>query len=193
MLVQRPFSSRDFIYELKFDGWRALCFLRDGKAQLVSRHKNSLSERFPQLREIGKLVKANTAILDGEIVALDRDGIPSFDGLRARRDRECSTVFYSFDLLYLDGFDLRNCPLIKRKALLKSVLPKDNTGRIRFTDHIIGTGERFFEKLEALQIEGMVMKRKDSVYSGLRSRDWLKVKTTEGRLTTRKRMETWSS
>jgi bifunctional non-homologous end joining protein LigD len=167
MLVKRSFSSRDFIYELKFDGWRALCFLRNGKAQLVSRHKISLSERFPQLREIGKLVKANTAILDGEIVALDRDGMPRFDGLRSRRDPECSTVFYCFDLLYLDGFDLRNCPLIKRKALLKSVLPKDNTGRVRYTDHVSRSGQQLFQFLEALNLEGMVMKRKDSVYSGL--------------------------
>ena len=74
-------------------------------------------------------------------------------------------MFYVFDLLYLDGYDLTACPLTKRKALLKRILPKANTGRIRFTDHITGSGERLFEKLEALQLEGMVMKRKDSVYA----------------------------
>jgi bifunctional non-homologous end joining protein LigD len=105
----------------------------------------------------------------------------------------CSVVLYAFDLLYLDGYDLTGCPLIKRKALLKRILPKDNTGRIRFTDHINHSGERLFEKLEALQLEGMVMKRKNSVYSGLRSRDWLKVKTAAGRLTMQKRIDTWSS
>jgi bifunctional non-homologous end joining protein LigD len=108
-----------------------------------------------------------------------------------RRDHSCSVVLYCFDLLYLDGFDLTACPLFKRKPLLKRILPKDNTGRVRFTDYITGNGERLFEKLEALQLEGMVMKRKDSVYSGFRSRDWLKVKTAAGKLTMQKRTERW--
>ncbi len=89
--------------------------------------------------------------------------------------RKCSIVFYAFDLLHLDGFDLTGCPLIKRKALLKRILPKDNTGRIRFTDHIAGNGEALFEKLEALNLEGKVMKRKDCVYAFTRCGDWLKV------------------
>jgi bifunctional non-homologous end joining protein LigD len=74
---------------------------------------------------------------------------------------------------------------------LKRTLPKDNTGRVRFTDYITGNGERLFEKLETLQLEGMAMKRKESVYSSLRSRDWLKVKTTAGRMTMQNRIETW--
>jgi bifunctional non-homologous end joining protein LigD len=74
---------------------------------------------------------------------------------------------------------------------LRRILPKNNAGRVRFTDYICGSGERLFEKLEALQLEGMVMKRKDSVYSGLRSHDWLKVKTTAGRMTMQERIETW--
>jgi bifunctional non-homologous end joining protein LigD len=81
--------------------------------------------------------------------------------------------------------------LLKRKALLKRVLPKDNTARVRYNDHISGSGDQLFQFLEALSLEGMVMKRKDSVYSGLRSRDWLKVKTTAGRRTMQKRIETW--
>ena len=100
-------------------------------------------------------------------------------------------VFYAFDLLYLDGFDLTRCPLIKRKALLKKILPKDNTGRVPYTDHISGSGERLFKKIEALNLEGMVMKRKDSVYAFTRCRDWLKVRTTSGRVTIQKRIENW--
>jgi len=114
-------------------------------------------------------------LIDGEIVALGEDGLPEFDALRFRRGRKCSIVFYAFDLLHLDGFDLTGCPLIKRKALLKRILPKDNTGRIRFTDHIAGNGEALFEKLEALNLEGKVMKRKDCVYAFTRCGDWLKV------------------
>jgi bifunctional non-homologous end joining protein LigD len=83
------------------------------------------------LKQAGKNIKANSAILDGEIVALDAKGLPHFSGLRSRRPNT-AIVFYAFDLLYLDGFDLTGCPLIKRKALLKSILPKDNTGRVRF-------------------------------------------------------------
>jgi bifunctional non-homologous end joining protein LigD len=136
--------------------------------------EEQLNERFPELREIGKAIKAKAALIDGEIVALSEDGLPQFEALRFRRGSKCSIVFYAFDLLHLDGFDLTGCPLIKRKALLKRILPKDNTGRIRFTDHIAGNGEKLFEKLEALNLEGMVMKRKDSVYAFSRCRDWLK-------------------
>jgi bifunctional non-homologous end joining protein LigD len=123
-------------------------------------------------------------------VALDQDGLPQFDALRSRR-RDCSVVLYAFDLLYLDGYDLTGCPLIKRKALLKRILPKHNTCRIRFTDHVIGKGQALFEKVEGLQLEGVVAKRKDSVYSGLQSRDWLKVRTSGGKTTIQKRIETW--
>jgi bifunctional non-homologous end joining protein LigD len=164
--------------------------VRDGKAHLVSRRRNSLNERFPELRDIGELIKAKTALIDGEVVALDQDGLPQFDALRSRR-RDCSVVLYAFDLLYLDGYDLTGCPLIKRKALLKRILPKHNTCRIRFTDHVIGKGQALFEKVEGLQLEGVVAKRKDSVYSGLQSRDWLKVRTSGGKTTIQKRIETW--
>jgi bifunctional non-homologous end joining protein LigD len=81
--------------------------------------------------------------------------------------------------------------VIKRKALLKHILPKDNTGRIRFADHVVGKGEALFQRGEALNLEGMVMKRRDSVYSGLQSRDRLKVRTTAGKTTIQKRIETW--
>ena len=190
-LVHKPFSGQEWLFEPKWDGWRATCFVKDGEARFVSRKRNSLNERFPQLKHVGELIKATTAVLDGEIVALDKDGLPHFDSLRSRRS-DTSIVFYAFDLLYLDGFNLTACSLVQRKALLKSVLPKDNTGRVRFTDHVTGNGERLFEKLEALKLEGMVMKRKDSVYAFMRCRDWLKVKTTAGRLTMKKRIENWS-
>ena len=143
------------------------------------------------MRHIAEAIKATTAVLDGEIVALDENGLPRFDALRSRRRTHTSIVFYAFDLLYLDGFDLTNCPLIKRKELLRRILPKENTGRVRFTDHISGDGEWLFAKLEALKLEGMVMKRKDSVYSFSRCRDWLKVRTSAGRVTMQHRIENW--
>ena len=189
-LVQKPFSSQQWLFEPKWDGWRAICFLRDDEAHFISRKHNSLNERFPQLKEAGKVIRATTAILDGEIVALDENGLPRFEGLRSKLTRS-AVVFYAFDLLYLDGYDLSGCPLIKRKELLRKILPKDNTGRVRYTDHISGSGERLFKKIEALNLEGMVMKRKDSVYAFARCRDWLKVRTTSGRATIQKRIENW--
>jgi bifunctional non-homologous end joining protein LigD len=160
------------------------------KLVAVSRRRNSLDERFPELRDIGKVIKAEAALIDGEIVALGEDGLPRFDSLRSR-GHKYSIVFYAFDLLHLDGFGLTACPLIKRKALLRRILPKDNTGPIRFTDHISGNGKGLFERLEALSLEGMVMKRKDSIYSFSRCRDWLKVKTVAGKATMLKRIENW--
>jgi bifunctional non-homologous end joining protein LigD len=191
-LAAKPFSDLGWLFEPKWDGWRTLCFVRAGKVHLVSRRKNSLTERFPELKDIGKAIKATAALIDGEVVALGEDGLPQFDALRFRPVRKCSIVFYAFDLLHLDGFDLTGCPLIKRKALLRRILPTDNTGRIRFTDHIAGSGERLFEKLEALNLEGMVMERKDSVYAFTRCHDWLKVKTLAGKMTMQKRIETWA-
>ena len=187
-LVQKPFSSHQWLFEPKWDGWRAMCFLKDGEVRFISRKRNSLNERFPQLKGIAELIQAGNAIVDGEIVALDGKGLPHFEGLRSRR---YAVVFYAFDLLYLDGFDVTRCPLIKRKELLKKILPKDNTGRIRYTDHITGKGERLFEKIETLNLEGMVMKRKDSVYAFTRCRDWLKVRTSSGQITIQKRLQTW--
>ena len=112
--------------------------------------------------------------------------------LRSRRSvADCVIVYYAFDLLHLDGRDLTETPLISRKAALKKILPKRDTGRIRYTDHIVGEGERFFGELERRQLEGMVAKRADSLYVGGRTRAWVKIKTAAGREEMQKRSETW--
>ena len=155
-----------------------------------SRKGHSLTERFPELRRIS--VKASTAVLDGEVVALGQDGKPCFEGLHGRTSEvACVIVFFAFDLLYLDGYDLTQCPLVARKAALKRILPKGDTARIRYTEHFLGSGKRLFSAIEKMQLEGMVAKRKDSVYSRGRSRLWQKVKTTAGRDEMQKRIETW--
>ena len=103
-LVKAAFSNPDWIFEPKWDGYRAICFIRDGEVRLVSRRRNDLTAKFPELQSIGESIKASTAVLDGEIVALDEKGMPCFDGLRSRRGAgECVIVYYAFDLLYLDG------------------------------------------------------------------------------------------
>jgi len=99
--------------------------------------------------------------------------------------------FYAFDLVYFDGEDLSQYSLVARKATLKRILRRPAKARIRYTDHIEAEGERLFAEMEALALEGMVCKRKDSVYAHARSKYWLKVKTAAGRLTMQKRIETW--
>jgi bifunctional non-homologous end joining protein LigD len=178
------------LFEPKWDGFRALCFLRDGKVRFISRRRRNLTERFPELHEIATLIKAKTAIIDGEIVALDRTGKPSFDALRFRQ-RRGAIAFYAFDLIYFDGEDLSQYPLVARKVALKRILRKPSTGRIRYTEHIEEQGEWLFKELEGLQLEGMVAKRKDSIYAFARSRLWLKIKTNSGRSEMQQRIENW--
>jgi bifunctional non-homologous end joining protein LigD len=190
MLVREPFSDPEFLFELKLDGYRAICFVESGRVRFLSRKGHSLTERFPELRRIS--VKATTAILDGEVVALDQEGMPCFEGLHGRSSQAaCVTVFFAFDLLYLDGYDLTGCPLVARKAALKRILPKGDMDRIRYTEHVLGSGKRLFGEIERLKLEGMVAKRKDSVYSRGRSRLWRKVKTAAGRTEMQKRAEVW--
>ena len=117
--------------------------------------------------------------------------MPSFDSLR--RQHHGPIVFYAFDLLYFDGEDTSQYPLLARKAALKRILRKASTGRIRYTEHIEGQGEQLFTQLEAIKLEGMVCKRKDSVYAFARSKQWLKVKTSSGRAEMQKRIENWSN
>lgn len=190
--VKAPFSNPDWLFEPKWDGYRAICFLRDRDVRLVSRRRNDLTARFSDLQSIAKSIKANTAALDGEIVALDEKGMPCFDGLRSRRGAApCVIVYYTFDLLYFDGRDLTQRPLVERKSALKKILPKGTKQRLRYTDHVVGKGKELFAELEKRQLEGMVAKRVDSLYAGGRTRAWLKIKTVAGRAEMEKRSETW--
>jgi bifunctional non-homologous end joining protein LigD len=115
-LVKLPFSNPDWIFEPKWDGYRAICFLENGSVRFVSKNRKSLTQRFPDLQRISKSIKAETAILDGEIVALDNKGAPCFAGLRSGKvANDCAIVFYAFDLLYLEGDDLTQKPVTERK------------------------------------------------------------------------------
>lgn len=183
-----PFSDPDWLFEPKWDGYRAICYYQDGQARYLSRRNNDLTRRFPELRAIH--VRAESAIIDGEIVAIDELGLPCFDELRRTR-RSCSIVYYAFDLLELDGKDLRPLPLLKRKASLKRILGRARNNRIRFTEHVVREGFALFAQLEERQLEGMVAKKLDSKYESGRTRDWLKVKTSAGKEEIRKRIENW--
>jgi len=185
-LVDEPFSNPEWIFETKWDGFRSICFIRHGKARFVSRNQLEMTAQYPELAPVAKQIEAKEAILDGEIVALDKDGMPRFQLLQPRGGRKGGVealrgkghiVYYAFDLLYRDGYDLMSCPLIERKAALEEILSP--TGFIKLSDHIVGDGEEFFEQIEKFHLEGMIAKRAAGHYVQKRSSDWLKIKTVK--------------
>jgi bifunctional non-homologous end joining protein LigD len=167
--IGAPFSRTGWLFEPKWDGYRAICFFRDGQARFTSRNQRDLTKRFPELQAMAKSIKASTAIIDGEIVAIDGNGVQCFEQLQNHK-RDCAIIYFAFDLLFVDGESLTEVPLIQRKAHLRRILPKSIAGRLRFTDHVIDRGLDLFAALEAQQFEGMVAKRADSLYVSGRSR-----------------------
>jgi len=185
-LVDKPFNGQEWLYEIKWDGYRAIAFLESGSVRLVSRNQNDMTAAYPELRSLPDSVNARTAILDGEIVALDAEGRPSFSlmqqrtgvgegGRRIRRTRDdVPVVYYVFDLLYLDGYNLMQAELEQRKELLASILAPGDL--VRYSDHYVGNGIALFEAAAQRELEGIVAKRRSSPYVQKRSSDWLKIK-----------------
>jgi len=189
-LVDKPFDDDRWVFEIKWDGYRAIAFIEADSLRLVSRNQNDLTSAYPELHEIPQHVRARTAILDGEIVALDEQGRPSFSlmqqrtgvgegGRRIRRTRDdIPVVYYAFDLIYLDGYNLMRADLEQRKELLASILASNDC--LRFSDHCIGRGIDLFHAAVERGLEGIVAKRRKSCYEEKRSSDWLKMKITRG-------------
>ncbi len=175
-LVEEPFDRPGWLFEVKWDGYRAISEICEGGVNLYSRNNKSLEDKFGEIvRSLERL--PFTAILDGEIVAVDESGRAGFQLLQNyMRTGRGLLVYYVFDLLYLDGYDLRGLPLIRRKDILKKILPQ--TGNIKFSDHIEDKGTSFFRLLSDKGVEGMLAKKASGIYrEGVRGRDWLKVKT----------------
>jgi hypothetical protein len=183
--IDKPFDGPDWLFEIKWDGYRAVAFVDNGKVRLVSRNQNELTARYPELKDLAKSVKAKTVILDGEVVALDDQGRPSFSlmqqrtgfrpgGRRGPTNAGVPVLYYAFDLLYLDGYDWRKLPLEERKKKLASILiPGDS---IRFSDHYERKGITLFEMAKEKGLEGILAKKRDSIYQERRSNEWLKIK-----------------
>jgi bifunctional non-homologous end joining protein LigD len=186
-LVDEPFSSEEWLFEIKWDGYRAVAFIEKGKARLVSRNQNEFTPEFPELQEIASRIRAKRAVIDGEVVALDEQGRPSFSMMQQRsglktgtkrraRDKSVPIVYYAFDLLYADGFDLMRVDLEKRKELLKALLQTSEL--VRYSDHVVEQGEELYRATREQKLEGIVAKKRDSCYIQKRSREWLKMKVT---------------
>jgi bifunctional non-homologous end joining protein LigD len=185
--VEKPFDDPEWLFEIKWDGYRAVSFLQDGKVRLVSRNQNELTGEFPELHELSKLIKAKNAVLDGEVVALDEQGRASFSlmqqrtgirkgGRRVGARRELQIVYYIFDLLYLDGFDLRRVALEQRKQVLAQIVAPSEL--VRYSDHF-PQGLALFEVAKQKGLEGILAKKRASHYEERRSREWLKIKVTQ--------------
>jgi bifunctional non-homologous end joining protein LigD len=171
-----PFDSDQHIFELKIDGFRALAHIEDGNGELISRNGNTFRGFADLATWIAEHLRVESAVLDGEIACVDDAGRPVFRDLLFRR-RQC--VFIAFDLLYLNGKDLRMLPLIERKAALKKLLRRKRS-RILYLDHVESDGRLLFEQIIAMDLEGIVCKRKDSPYKVTEkpSRYWIKVKNS---------------
>ncbi|MBI5284748.1 MAG: ATP-dependent DNA ligase [Chloroflexi bacterium] len=185
-LVERPFSRDGWLFEPKLDGVRALAFVRDGNVELRSRRGIVATVQYPEVVRALVRQPARSAVFDGEIVAI-KDGAPDFQELQARINLSkpaeveraaalTPAYYYVFDLLYLDGYDLRQVPLAERKALLERTLAQDE--HLKYVEHVAGDGDALYEAATRIGFEGIVAKRAASSYeAGTRSRAWLKVKS----------------
>ncbi|MCK0538005.1 DNA ligase D [Alcanivorax quisquiliarum] len=171
----------DWLHEIKLDGYRILVHLEQGRVQLMTRNGQDWRDRFPALARQLAAWPVQSAILDGEIVALQADGVTSFAKLQQAlaEQRTDALIYHAFDLLYLNGTSLTHCTNLARKQALADVMSALGDmpgGRVRYTDHLHGDGAPLLDRLCELGLEGLIAKRADSTYQQRRTRSWLKLK-----------------
>ncbi len=179
-----PFTKDGWLFEVKLDGYRMRAACQDGEPILVSRKGLDYTESFPEIARAVKAISFEGVILDGELVVLNESGHPSFNKLQVRAKLgareakraaiESPATLYVFDVLAFEGYDLRKLPLLKRKEILRKVLPQ--TGPLRYSEHFEKNGEALYEQVVNLGLEGIVAKKADSPYRDGRSGDWLKIR-----------------
>ncbi len=174
-LAKNPFNDPAWLYELKWDGYRALSEIHKGKIRLYSRNKQEYNIVFQEIVTALERI-SNDVVLDGEIVAFDKNGKSSFQFIQDYRKtpQGITLVYYVFDLLYIDGYDIRDLPLIERKTILKEILLENTL--LKYSDHIENYGLQLFELAKVKNMEGIIAKKKDSKYVPTRSSEWLKIK-----------------
>jgi bifunctional non-homologous end joining protein LigD len=178
-VADKAFDSDEWLFEIKWDGYRALAFLNKSNVELMSRNQKSFNAQFPTLVDELKHLKAK-AILDGEIVAVDDEGHAHFELLQGWADNSGNLHYMIFDLLFLDGYDLRSLPLTERKERLHQFLSPFQSQFLHFSDHAEDKGMRLFEEAKKNGLEGLIGKRKNSPYVSMRSQNWRKIKTSRG-------------
>ncbi|MCU0508001.1 MAG: DNA ligase, partial [Anaerolineae bacterium] len=175
-LTDEPFDREGWLFEIKWDGYRAVAEIKRGDVRLYSRNMLSFNERYaPVVRDLERL--RFDAVLDGEVVVLNKEGRPQFKLLQNwLSDEEGVIVYYVFDIIYLEGYDLCSLPLLRRKAILKAILP--DMPHVRWSDYIERNGRALYDTARQHDLEGVIAKDGASPYrSGDRTEDWLKVKT----------------
>jgi bifunctional non-homologous end joining protein LigD len=178
-LTDRSPVGDEWLHEIKLDGFRMQCRIAKGKGQLLTRTGQDWTHRFPDVARAAARLPVQAALLDGELVALQSDGRSSFQLLQRALSEgaDATLVYYAFDLLYLDGYNVSLAPLETRKDTLKRLLEAvTQDGSIRYSDHVVGGGQAFYEAACRLGLEGMIAKRKAAPYRGGRGGEWLKVK-----------------
>ena len=189
--IDKPFTDKHWVFEIKWDGVRSIFFLHKTKRilEIKSRSDKTITHRYPELIEpLNSTIKCQESIvLDGEIVVLDKEGMPSFQNHQRRMNvdnkadieklsREIPATYYIFDILYLDGKNLQRFDFLQRRSILSQVVNKNI--KVLISDFIEEMGEKVFDNVKAMNLEGVVAKNKSSRYlQGTRSRDWLKIKT----------------
>src|SRR5687767_2844528 len=174
-LVRSLPEGDDWVYEVKWDGYRVEAIKHGEIVRLISRNKKNLTRDFPDVALAVATIKADAAVLDGEVIAVDAAGRPSFQALQHRSALAAGhrLVYYAFDLLHIDGRDLTSLPLFERKRALAKIL---RGSRVPFSADLQGTPEQIVASIKALDLEGVVAKRRDSRYEPAnRSGAWLKV------------------
>jgi len=175
-LVDKPFDDSSWSFEIKWDGYRALALLNEGQVNLKSRNEKSFNEKFYSVLNALKGWNVN-AVIDGEITVTSQRGISNFGALQNwRSEADGLLIFYTFDLLWLQGKDLTDLPLTERRSILRSLIPEADEV-IRFSENFDGQGVEVFEAAMSLGLEGIIAKKNDSTYRpGDRSSNWLKIK-----------------
>ena len=176
LLVDEAPDGEGWLHEIKFDGYRMLCRVADGKCRIYSRNGKEWTEPFATIADAVARLPVESAWIDGEIVVLDARGHTSFQSLQnfLSEDARARPLYFAFDLPYVNGYDLRRAPLVERKALLRKMVT--DSPLVRFSDHVQGDGPAFFAEACKVGLEGIISKRIDSPYEATRSRAWQKVK-----------------
>jgi bifunctional non-homologous end joining protein LigD len=177
-LVDEPFDEPGWIYEIKWDGYRAISLINKKEVRLISRNNKSFNEKFYPIYNAVQAWPIR-AVVDGEIVVVNNQGISDFSSLQGwRSEADGDLVYYVFDLLWFDGYDLTNLPLLQRREILQHILPDD--GSIRMSENFETSVAEFLEAAKQIGVEGIIAKKADSEYSaGERTKEWLKIKVNK--------------
>lgn len=175
-LVNKPFDQEGWLYEVKWDGFRSVSYLNKGAVDIRSRNNKDFNKKFYPVYNALKDWPVN-AVVDGEIIVVDDQGMPDFNALQEwRSEADGQLIYYLFDILWLDGYDLMQVPLEERKAILQEIIPEN--GILRISENFPVAGTEFFEMADKMGLEGVLAKKADSTYQpDVRSKEWVKIKT----------------